>query len=221
MAKRKQENILVFCAHPDDEIIGMGGTIAKYNRQGLDVHVVIFSYGEASHFWMKEHYTVDKRAKESKEASKIVGAKDIQFLGLNDGKLINEIKKPIVLQTITELIKQYNPTKIFTHSIDDKFYPDHVAVNKIVYSACQESKFKGDLFTFNIWSTDVKNRKRPKLVVDISKTFKYKVKALKCFETQLIALIQLFPVVYFRSIWNGIKNKHWFAEVFHKIPIKK
>jgi N-acetylglucosamine malate deacetylase 1 len=220
MVKKVNKSILVFCAHPDDEIIGMGGTIAKYNRQGFDVHVVIFSYGEASHFWMKEHYTVDKRAKESKEASKVVGAKEIQFLGLKDGKLSDEIKKPIILKTIIDIIKEKKPVKIFTHSIDDKLYIDHVGVNNVVYNACKELKFKGDLFTFNIWGTDRKNRKKPKLVINISKTFKYKTKALKCFETQLIALIQLVPVVYFKSVWNGLKNKCLFAEVFRKIEIK-
>ncbi|MFA4887817.1 MAG: PIG-L family deacetylase, partial [Candidatus Nanoarchaeia archaeon] len=40
-----KETILVFAAHPDDEIIGVGGTIAKYAQEGKDVIVTIFSDG--------------------------------------------------------------------------------------------------------------------------------------------------------------------------------
>ena len=40
--------IMVFAAHPDDEVIGAGGTIAKYAREGRQVVSVIFSYGEGS-----------------------------------------------------------------------------------------------------------------------------------------------------------------------------
>lgn len=45
---------MVFCAHPDDEVLGAGGTIAKYAREGKKVIAVIFSYGESSHPWMKK-----------------------------------------------------------------------------------------------------------------------------------------------------------------------
>ena len=43
------EHVLVFCAHPDDEIIGVGGTMAKLSAQGTEVTIVGFSRGETGY----------------------------------------------------------------------------------------------------------------------------------------------------------------------------
>ena len=45
----QQDRILILAPHPDDEILGVGGTIAKYSKEGKNNYVVIFSYGEVSH----------------------------------------------------------------------------------------------------------------------------------------------------------------------------
>ena len=47
--------MLVVCAHPDDNILGAGGTIAKYSSEGKKVITVIASYGESGNPWLKEN----------------------------------------------------------------------------------------------------------------------------------------------------------------------
>jgi len=49
----RKESILVFSAHSDDFVIGAGGTIAKYVREGKKVQAIVFTYGEKSHPWLK------------------------------------------------------------------------------------------------------------------------------------------------------------------------
>ena len=43
-----KKSVIIFVAHPDDEILGCGGTMAKLSQQGFEVHVVFFADGESS-----------------------------------------------------------------------------------------------------------------------------------------------------------------------------
>ncbi len=218
MAKKAKETVMLFCAHPDDEILGMGGTIAKYSKEGKEVIAVIFSYGEASHPWMKKRFTVKTRVKESRRAGKIVGTKKTIFLALKDGALATEIKRPRTTMMIKRLIKKYKPSKIFTHSFDDILYKDHKTVYNIMNKIMSEIDYKGDAYTFNIWNiTNLRKRNLPKMIVDISTTFRTKMRALKEFKSQKVALVQLLPVVYLRGFKHGFEGNHKWGEKFYKI----
>jgi len=213
----KKQNVVVFCAHPDDEIIGAGGTIAKYSKEGYNVYAVIFSYGEGSHWWLKKKYTAEMRVKESQEAGKVVGVKDTVFLGLKDLHLTSEIKQPRVKQILKDIMKKYKPVKVFTHSMDDVLYKDHKAVHEIITTFLDEVKYSGELYAFNIWTMNVRKTDSPKLIVDISDTFGDKIKSLKCFSSQWLALAQLTPAVYARAMKNGFKHGYRYAEEFYKL----
>ena len=58
------EKILVLCAHSDDQVLGIGATIAKYSEEGKKVYVMIFSNGEMTPFWIKSHLTIRARIKD-------------------------------------------------------------------------------------------------------------------------------------------------------------
>ena len=221
LAKKKLETILVIVAHPDDEILGPGGTIAKYAQEGKKIISIIFSYGEGGNWWLKQKYTQDLRTKESKRAAAIVGCSDTIFLGLKDMSLKQEIEKPEVLDQLEEHIKTLQPSRIFTHSFDDVVYPDHKAVHDSVITVLQRMNYKGDVYTFNIWGKDVRATAHPKLVVDIRDTFKYKIKALKEFKSQrFLVMWQLLPIVYARALKAGFEHKCRFAEKFVHISLK-
>lgn len=211
-----KEKILVICAHPDDEIIGAGGTIAKYSQEGRNVTVIIFSYGELSHPWIKKKVTIGTRVNESRTAGEIVGCKDTIFLGAKEGHFID--KRKTITKTIEKVINDLKPSKIFVHSFDDRLYADHKAVHEIVMSTIDRMDYKGNIYTFNIWNmVNSQERYCPKLMVDVSKTFKLKTKALGCFKSQKLAMLQLLPVVYLRAIRNGLYMGVKFAERFSKI----
>ncbi|MBW2992497.1 PIG-L family deacetylase [Candidatus Woesearchaeota archaeon] len=213
-----KETVLVLCAHPDDEIIGLGGTIAKYSKQGKEVITVIFSYGESSHPWMKKKYTVQKRVDEAKKADRIVGTSKTIFLGLRDGMLMKYVKSRKVEQIITNLIKRYKPKKIFTHSHDDMIFADHKAVNNVVTKVLKKIKYQGEVYIFDIWNPmTIRRRSKPKMIVDVSDTFRKKQKALKCFKSQSFVIAELKPMIYIRAIKNGLSIRARFAEKFYKV----
>ena len=215
--KKKKEAILIICAHPDDEILGAGGTIAKYSEEGKRVIAVIFSYGEKSHWWLKKKYTVEMRVKESRAASEVVGTYKTIFLGLKDFELKDEIKRRKNLAALQKVIEKYSPSKIFTHSPDDLIYADHRAVWDAVDKVTKKMRFDGDIYVFNIWAKDVRLSNNPKLFIDISRTFSKKWDALKRFKSQHMYIFQLYPGVLWRAFRNGLEHKCRFAEVFTKV----
>ncbi len=209
--------ILVFCAHPDDEIFGVGGTIAKYAKEGKETVTVICSDGESSHPWLKEEYKIRMRREESTKAGNIVKAKETIFLGLRDGKLNKDMNTRGNLLRIKEIIKKEKPKKIFTHSIDDP-HPDHRGVFRAVKKALSKPQYRGALYSFEIWNiANLKKRHLPKMYVDISKTMPLKIKALKMFRSQIGSLIPLLPAVYVKSFFAGLHAHCKYAEVFYKV----
>lgn len=214
----KSENILVFCAHPDDEVFGLGGTIAKYAREKKNVIAVIFSFGELSMPWLKAEEVRKIRKKESLAAAKILGTGETHFLGLKEGKI--EEEGELVKGKIAQFIKKNTPEKIFMHSQDDP-HLDHRASHRYVLSVLKELNYKGQVYTFDVWNPlTIKDRDVPKLYVDVSKDFGKKLSAAKAFETQrLQGRWPLVPTLIWRGLLYGFKNGCRFAERFRKLDL--
>lgn len=213
---RRKETIMFLGAHSDDTILGGGGTMAKYVNEGKNVISIIFSFGEKSHPWLQRKHTIEMRVNEAKEAVRVLGYTQVLFFGLAEGKFPKEIKEKGILDKLRKLVDIHKPTKIFTHSIDDP-HPDHRAVYKATMDMLNKKRYTGDVYSYNVWNpANFLKRGEPKLVVDISETFSLKIRALKAFRSQKIALIQLIPVTFVRAVRNGIFNGCRFAEVFIK-----
>jgi LmbE family N-acetylglucosaminyl deacetylase len=217
----KKDTILVLCAHNDDQIIGVGGTMVKYAREGKKVITVIFSFGELSHPHLKTEVITKTRIKESMESEKILGGSGIKYLGLTEHQcanmLKNEEKKEKIKRIIKKIIEKESPSKIFTHSRDDP-HTLHRNVYRLVMETIKEARVGGDVYSFDIWNPiKIRGRNAPKLVVDITRTFSKKIKALKSHKSQKITIISLLWNVYLKAIMQGWKNKCKYAEVFYKI----
>jgi LmbE family N-acetylglucosaminyl deacetylase len=157
------------------------------------------------------------RVNETLKADKIVGVKETIFFGLNEGNFIEGAKENNIHSKIQNLIKKYKPVKIFTHTSSDP-HPDHKITEKLVLTAFDSIRYHCDFYTFDVWNPlNIKSSTSPKLVVDISNTFKTKLRALKCFKSQKVALFSLLWSVYYRAILIGLKHQCQFAESFHKI----
>ena len=149
MTQTNQEKILVLCAHNDDQIIGAGGTLVKYNKKGIPFKTVIFSFWEGSHPHIKQHLVVETRVREALKSDKILGGNGIAFFGIKEGKFKEEFKAKKIKQRVEWTINQENPTRIFTHS-DDDFHPDHKAVYYLVKELIDEKKINCEVYSFYI-----------------------------------------------------------------------
>ncbi len=217
----RDDTIMMVVAHSDDQILGPGGAMAKYAKEGKHIITVICSYGEGSHPHFKKEIITKIREQEAERADKIIGGEKIIFFSASDGKIKDEIDSLGLKDSLSKLFIQYKPGKIFTHA-DDEALPDHIAVNKLVLEVYDtlhtSSKFTADIYSFGVWRFfKLKNRTNPRLVVDISKTFKIKIKALGAFKSQQLAMLSLKWSIYVKAFIHGFKNNVRFAEEFYKI----
>lgn len=209
--------ILTFCAHNDDHLLGAGGTLAKYAKEGKIFKTYVFSFGESSHPWLKRNETAKMRVKEAQKAEKILGGEDLRFFGIKEGEFGDRFKTFRFRRKLKKIILDNNPSKIFTHSLDDP-HPDHRAVYNAVMQVADDINYKGDIYSFNIWNPiNVRKRDKPKMVVDISASFEKKLQAFKVHESQKMTLITLWWDIYRRDRWNGLVNRCKYAEIFYKV----
>ena len=206
-------SIMVFAAHPDDEVLGVGGTIAKMAGKE-EVVTIIFSYGQSWPFWMDKEEVVSIRKKEAKNAAKILGTHRTYFLGLEDGKIKEgfDIEKREYLQTI---FKRHKPDKIFYHSEFDG-HKDHLAVNRIMNRFVESVKYGGEVFKFevNLWNWF---KYKPFVIFDISNTFEKKMKALDCFTSQWLWVKPLKVIMEAKAVYYGKQAKCEYGESFYLI----
>ena len=214
----KKENILILSAHSDDFVLGAGGTIAKYSKEGHKINSIVFSYGEKSHPWLKDKEVQKMRAKEAFDAGDVIGCK-VKFFNLKEMNFNQGAKKKKISEQLIYFITKNKINKVFTHSSEDP-HPDHQAVNKITIEAIKKItiKKKPEVYIYSVWNPVEFNTRFPALYIDISKTFSSKIKSLKQFPSQKFhAIYPLMFIVFFRAIKNGIKIRKMFAEKFYRI----
>ncbi len=197
----------------DDEAIGMGGTIAKYVSDGKSIIKVVFSYGESSHPHFKEEVVIKNRVDETQAAADFIGIKKTTFLGMKDTKVTEEINKK-GLEIVTDIIKRYNPEKIFIPSAQDP-HPDHQAVNRAVLHAVDIMKKDYHVFAYEVWN--VIKEQHPFIYVDVTKYFNKKLNYIKMFKSQWQYMYVLWLPAYARAIAYGMKADCRFAERFYKL----
>lgn len=200
--------VIVCAAHPDDEVIGMGGTIAKIS-QTEDVIVVIFSYGDKYPFWEKTGKIIHERMHETKTCEEILGIKKTYYLGLKDLEIRKEEDKAV--NKLSKILEKYKPETVFTHTITDG-HTDHRAVHRITLAAISKSFIKTQTLTYDISFFNL--QKGIKVVYDITDTFGKKMQALNTIKSQTSIIRLLKPLILLKAVMYGIQNRLKYAEVF-------
>jgi LmbE family N-acetylglucosaminyl deacetylase len=195
-------SFLIFGAHPDDEVVGVGGTIAKLAKAGNSVFVVIFTKGEEGYADRKLKDTISElRRKEIERVSGILGVKKYETLGRPDMGLTNDKE---TFKVTIQMIRKFKPDAVFTHHRVDR-HRDHVAASKLVTEAFWQAGEPVAMDLGNPWRPNALYYyeetypfKFPSHIVDITETFDAKMEAMKTYVSQL-------PVVPF--ILGGIEGQ--------------
>lgn len=223
---KKFKNFLIVVAHPDDEVLGCGGTLKKLSKLKKNVKVITIAEGSSCRYknLVKYKQEINKsialRKKWGIQALKDLGIKNYCFYNLSCGKL-NSYPITDISRIVEEEISKFKPEIIITHS-DYDVNLDH----RTVYQSCLQatrptkssSKILG-LLSFEILSsTEWKYSKifEPNYFVNIDKEINFKVKALKRYKSE----IQSFPhprsVIGINSLakYRGMQSCNKYAEAF-------
>ena len=104
---RSKGSILVICSHSDDQVLGVGGAIAKYADEGYDIHTVVMSFGESFKPHMRREIISKTRIKESQRADKILGGRGVIFLGLKEMRFEDDFDKRGISKNFKNIIASY------------------------------------------------------------------------------------------------------------------
>ena len=132
--------LLAVFAHPDDESMGMGGTLAKYSAQGVDTHLVCASRGERGWFGPAEQNPGfeslgQTRTIELENAVNTLGMKSLNFLGYMDGDVDKADHAEAISQIVTH-IRRIKPQVVVTFPPDGNYgHPDHIAIGQFTSAA--------------------------------------------------------------------------------------
>jgi LmbE family N-acetylglucosaminyl deacetylase len=132
--------LLVVFAHPDDESMGMGGTLAKYAAQGVETYCVCASRGERGWFGPQEQNpgleVLGKiREKELTAAARELGMKGFYFLDYIDGE-VDQANHEEIIGEITTHIRRIRPQVVVTFPPDGNYgHPDHIAIGQFTSAA--------------------------------------------------------------------------------------
>ena len=132
-------SVLVVAAHPDDEILGCGGTLALHAAGGNAVHILIVAEGATSRDARRDPHGREPelaalRAAASRAADAI-GAEKPTMLGLPDNRL-DELPLLDVVQPIEDVVEAMAPEIVYTHHAGD-LNVDHRIVHQAVVTACR------------------------------------------------------------------------------------
>jgi bacillithiol biosynthesis deacetylase BshB1 len=185
-------SILVIGPHPDDQELGMGGTVLKLASQGHKVHLVDMTNGEPT-----PHGSVEIRAKEAAAAARVLGV-ERTLLGLPNREVVHSVENR---HKVAAVIQKHQADWLFVpYPIDA--HPDHVAVTKI----CEDARFDAKLTKSAIpgepyhpkriiyyFCTHLRLNFTPNFCIDVSDTIEQKMQSIKAYQSQFVGNSAFVP----------------------------
>lgn len=217
------QKVLVIAAHPDDEILGVGGTALKHTKAGDEVYCVIAAEGIGARYSDERNNLKEVKDLhvQSAKAASILGYKEIIFLHFPDNRM-DSVDLLDVIKKIEEIVEKIKPDIIYTHHPGDVNIDHNICFKAAMTAARPIGKEKVlSIYTFETlssteWQIQPSEAFNPNTYVDIESEIEQKLDAMK----QYVGEIRDYPhsrslegiriLAQFRGLQSGIK----FAEAF-------
>jgi N-acetylglucosamine malate deacetylase 1 len=183
-----KKRILVIAPHPDDETLGVGGSISKYSEEGHEVFILIVC-GHLPPIYKHEDY--EKTVIESGKAFNILGVSESKFLKI-PATMLGEIPLSEINNKILKIIKTFQPNIVFCPFPDRHI--DHRLIFDSVMVATRPIGLGRDIEILAAYETlsethwnapHIEPNFTPNWTIDISDHIQSKLKALKCYNSQI------------------------------------
>ncbi|WP_079710776.1 PIG-L deacetylase family protein [Paraliobacillus ryukyuensis] len=186
--------VFVIAAHPDDEILGLGGTIRKHVNEGDVVDCLILGEGLTSR--QNDRHATDKKFinslhEDAKRSGKIIGFRQVFFGNLPDNRF-DSMDLLDIVKIIEGYVNELKPNIIYTHHKGDRNI-DHKITFEAVLTSCRptgEYTVK-EIYTFETPSSTEwdfsygSNSFNPNVFIDIESSLESKLNAMACYTTEL------------------------------------
>jgi LmbE family N-acetylglucosaminyl deacetylase len=136
----KRFKLLAVLAHPDDESLGFGGTLAKYAAEGVETYLVTATRGERGRFGSLgkggDPVEVGRvREAELRAAAAILGIREISLLNYPDGAL-DQVQATTAIRAVVSHIRRIQPAVVVTFGPEGAYgHPDHIAISQFTTAA--------------------------------------------------------------------------------------
>jgi LmbE family N-acetylglucosaminyl deacetylase len=191
------QRVLVIAPHPDDEILGCGGSIARHIAHGDTVHVLIATRGSSA---LYSDEAVENVRKEAKEAHALLGVAETIFFDF-PAPCLDTIPQHQISDAISKVVRSFQPQIVYIPHIGD-LHHDHGAIYHAGLVACRPTRQGSVRFLLcyetlseTDWAPPSSSHVFiPTLFVDITSFLEQKIDAMRCFKSQL------FPSPHSRSL---------------------
>ncbi len=189
------DSVLVVAAHPDDEVLGCGGTIARHSEAGDRVQVLIVAEGATSRQAQRDRAgaqaDLSQLAQAAQRAGKILGAAGVELLDLPDNRL-DSLDRLDLIKVIEAHIERHQPRVVYTHHAGD-VNVDHRRLHEAVVTACRPTPGHPvqRLLSFEVVSSSEWQPPgsapafQPNWFVDISAQWERKREALEAYASEM------------------------------------
>lgn len=217
---------LVLAAHPDDEVLGCGGTIARMADEGWKVHVLILAEGATSRADVRDRKAqsgpLSQLETAARHAATILGAATVQLETFADNRM-DGVDLLDVVKRIEAEVERLQPSRVLTHHIGDVNI-DHTIVHRATVAACRPlpgSSVRELLFFEVASSTEWRPAHslapfEPNLFVDIGMSLERKLQALQAYASEMREFPHARSVRAVEALarWRGATAGREAAEAF-------
>ncbi len=198
--------ILVLSPHPDDDVLGCGGTLIRHIQQGHQVAILYLCQGDKGIAGLRPAKAAIIRKKEAVLAAQALGIAErhLHFLAQPDDGLYVSPQTVLYLKGLLDALR---PDLIYLPSFVDN-HPDHFQTNLLLKAALTRPVL---LSAYEVWTPLVPNR-----IVDISGEIEQKRDAIRAHQSQLQALDYLEAIAGLNRYRGGMypKKPMQYAEAF-------